>query len=211
MGDVSRFTKLVRRAAFAYSARSRRRKSDMILKFLAQHHVDSVLLVGATGDEYAGNPLQPHTGIIERRVAAHYPIKMGINVVPAVTPYPFMVADVRAMPFADEFVDFALANAVIEHVGGIRDQQRMVDEMTRVARSWVITTPNKWFPVEAHSHAVFLHWFPGWRRRCNERRAAANLSQFDLLSLRQFRRMMPAGTKIVGKPWSPTFTAIYNA
>jgi ubiquinone/menaquinone biosynthesis C-methylase UbiE len=144
----------------------------------------------------------PNADIVENQIAAHYEIKMGINVEPAVTPYPFMIADARDMPFGDDYVDFALANAIIEHVGQESDQKRMVDEMTRVARTWVITTPNKWFPIESHTSAILLHWSPAWRKK-HERHFTR------LLSRREFRALLPKGAELEGVPWSPTFSARY--
>lgn len=128
---------------------------------------------------------------------------MGINVVepPGALDYPFQIADARAMPFADDYVDCALANAVIEHVGDEADQRRFVAEHTRVARVWVITTPNRWFPVESHTAAVFRHWSPSWR---------AGRPEFTrLLSLREFRELVPREARISGHWWSPTFTAYH--
>jgi hypothetical protein len=186
-----------------YSKRNRRRKADVILAFLRQENVKDVLLVGATGHEIDGDRLMSHGGIVERRIAESHEIKMGINVVPSqITEHPFMIADARDMPFEDDYVDFALANAIIEHVGKEAEQRRMVDEMTRVARSWVITTPNKWFPVESHTHTLFLHWLPSWRRKHEHKFTR-------LLSLREFRALLPADAEVSGRPWSPTFLARY--
>jgi Methyltransferase domain len=199
----ARFTRVIREVVVAYSKRNRRRKADAILAFLRKENVKDVLLVGATGHEIDGDRLMSHGGIVERRIADSYEIKMGINVVPSqITEHPFMIADARDMPFEDDYVDFALANAIIEHVGKEHDQRQMVDEMTRVARCWVITTPNKWFPVESHTHTLFLHWLPSWRRKREHKFTR-------LLSLREFRALLPAGAEVSGSPWSPTFLARY--
>jgi hypothetical protein len=199
----TRFKRVVREAALAYSKLNRRRKADAILAFLGKENAKDVLLVGATGHEHDDERLMSHEGIVERRIADRYEIKMGINIVPSqITEHPFMIADARDMPFEDDYVDFALANAIIEHVGGEHEQRQMVDEMTRVARCWVITTPNKWCPVESHTHALFLHWLPSWRRK--------HQREFTrLLSLREFRALLPAGVEVSGWPWSPTFLARY--
>jgi len=198
-----RFKRAVREVALAYSKVNRRRKADAILSFLRKEQVRDVLLVGATGHEHDGEHLMSHEGIVERRIADGYEIKMGINIVPSqITEHPFMVADARNMPFQDDYVDFALANAIIEHVGKEHEQRQMVDEMTRVARCWVITTPNKLFPVESHTHTLFLHWLPSWRRK-HEREFTR------LLSLREFRALLPPGADVSGSPWSPTFLARY--
>lgn len=113
------------------------------------------------------------------------------------------VADARDLPDADRSVDMLLANAVIEHVGQEADQRRMVEEMCRVGSSWVITTPNRWFPVESHTAAVFRHWSKTWR---DGRREFTRL-----LSRREFRDLLPEDARVVGRPWSATFTAFWRA
>ncbi len=193
----------VRKAVLWYSVRNRRRKAELILDWLKRRGVNDVLFVGTVGDEHLGDANMVNTGIVERRIASAFEVKMSINIDPAITSYPFMIADARDMPFGDDYVDFALANAIIEHVGQEAEQRKMVQEMTRVARSWVITTPNKWFPVESHTSALFLHWFPSWRKK-------HELEFTRLLSRREFRRLLPEGTELRGQPWSPTFTAYFS-
>jgi hypothetical protein len=178
---------------------NRRRKADAISGFLEAQGVRTVLIVGA----HTPTAQMPNQGVVERAVAAGREVVMGINIVepPGELDHPFQIADARAMPFADDYVDFALANAVIEHVGDEADQQRFVAEHTRVARTWVITTPNRWFPVESHTAKVFLHWSPAWR---------AGRGEFTrLLSLREFKRLLPPDARVTGHWWSPTFTAYH--
>jgi hypothetical protein len=186
----------------AYSARSRKRKAERILAWMNKRNVSDVLLVGTMGDERAGSSIHTNAGIIENRIAAQYPIKMSINIEHANTSYPFMIADVRDMPFEDGYVDFALANAIIEHVGQEDDQRKMVEEMTRVARCWIITTPNRWFPVESHTATLLLHWLPSWRKKM-----IWNFTR--ILSKREFRNLLPKDSDIHGSVWSSTFTATY--
>lgn len=186
----------------AYSARSRKRKAERILAWMNKRNVSDVLLVGTMGDERAGSSIHTNAGIIENRIAARYPIKMSINIEHANTSYPFMIADARDMPFEDGYVDFALANAIIEHVGQEDDQRKMVEEMTRVARCWIITTPNRWFPVESHTATLFLHWLPSWRKKM-----IWNFTR--ILSKREFRNLLPKDADIHGSVWSSTFTATY--
>jgi hypothetical protein len=195
-GPVNKFArKVVKR----YSVRNRRRKADSILEWMAQRNIHNVLLVGTTGEGHT----DPHLDIIERRIGDRYRVKMGINIEPVTTSQPFQVADVRDLPFENDYVDFAVANAIIEHVGGEPEQRTMVEEMTRVARSWVITTPNRWFPVEAHTGMLFLHWVPRWRQ-------THEMWCTRLLSRRELRELLPAGAEIVGRPWNSTFTARYS-
>ncbi len=79
---------------------------------------------------------------------------------PAVCPLPYVQADARAAPFADRTFDLAFSNSAIEHIGGLADQRRFASEMLRVGGHIYCQTPNRWFPVEPHHLALFLHWLP---------------------------------------------------
>jgi SAM-dependent methyltransferase len=109
----------------------------------------------------------------------------------------YVRADGRRLPFADNSFDVVFSNAVIEHVGSFEDQLRFVNEHKRVGRHWVITTPNRWFPIESHTNVLFRHWSAGWRARQD--------SFARLLSLREFRSLTCG--EIVGHMMSPTFIA----
>jgi len=198
-----RFNALVRQAVLRYSIHNRRKKAEDISAWMKAHGCKTVLFIGAMGKECSGDPNMANAGIVETSLMSEFDVKMGVNIVEAKTPYPFMIADARELPFDQDYVDFALANAVIEHVGQEAEQERMISEMTRVARCWVVTTPNLWFPVESHTSAILMHWLPSWRRR--------HVEEFTrLLSLRQFRSLLPAHAEIDGHAWSPTFTAYYR-
>jgi Methyltransferase domain len=181
-----------------FSIRNRRKKAETIADWMTRHGCHTVLLVGDTGAETRSK----NENIVEYTLAQRFEIVMGVNIVQRTTPYPFRVADGRDLPFDDQWVDFALSNAIIEHVGDESDQRRFVAEQSRVARCWAITTPNRWFPVESHTSAVFMHWSPTWR---------AGRREFTrLLSWREFRELLPPGTELVGHPWSATFMAFHD-
>lgn len=61
------------------------------------------------------------------------------------------------LPFADQSFEIAIANAVLEHVGGFAQQLSFVLEMARIARQVFITVPNRRFPVEDHTAIPLLH------------------------------------------------------
>jgi hypothetical protein len=51
---------------------------------------------------------------------------------------------------------------VIEHVGGLKDQHRMADEIKRVGKRYFIQTPNLYFPMEPHFLFPMFQFFPLW-------------------------------------------------
>jgi hypothetical protein len=70
------------------------------------------------------------------------------------------IAPHKPLPFDDNEFDIAFSNAVIEHVGSRESQNAFIKEMVRVSRSFFLTTPNRWFPVEFHTAIPFLHYLP---------------------------------------------------
>jgi hypothetical protein len=92
---------------------------------------------------------------------------------------------------------------VIEHVGSWDQQLQMAIEVMRVAKSWFVTTPNRWYPFEFHMRLPFVTWLPfhGYLgagrivsynhiqhkyQFCNPRR-----SDLRLLSARQMKQLFP--------------------
>ncbi len=73
---------------------------------------------------------------------------------------PYTQGDACALPFADGEFDIVFSNAVIEHVGDRERQRQLVSEAVRVGRRVFITTPNRRFPVEAHTRLPVVHWLP---------------------------------------------------
>ena len=186
----------MRRATIAFSQWSRRRKASLIQEFLTREGLRTSGLVGVGGGD------EPNGRIVEQAVSDLTDVRFGVDLWPrSKAPWPYVMGDARRLPFADDSCDVLLCNAVIEHVGGREDQQVLVNEHTRVARAWVITTPNRWFPVESHTATVLRHWSPAWRSRRTE--------FTRLLSLREFRALLPHDAVIVGHPWSATFSAFY--
>lgn len=74
--------------------------------------------------------------------------------------YTCLVGDARKMDFEDQSFDIAYSNSVIEHVGSYQDQQRFASEIRRVGRRLFVQTPNRWFFVESHFIAPFVHYLP---------------------------------------------------
>lgn len=70
------------------------------------------------------------------------------------------VADGRELPYDSQSFDIAYSNSVIEHVGTYEDQKRFAAEIRRAGRRIYVQTPNRWFFVEPHFLAVFVHYLP---------------------------------------------------
>jgi hypothetical protein len=113
----------------------------------------------------------------------------------------FVLGDGRALPFRDACADLVYSNAVIEHVGGEPDQERFLSEHARVGRTWIATTPNRWFPVESHTLVVLRHW-------SREHRQRERVVYSRLLSLRELTRILPGKATVKERAWSPTLTAV---
>ncbi len=157
------------RLADAVSLRSRRRKFGLFMDAMAPTEETTVLDVGVDDVGFGEQPpdqggcatlnffeeLYPWQGRITalgqhegRRFSERYPAAR------------YVQGDALSLPFEDAAFDVAFSNAVIEHVGGRREQQRFVDELLRVAPRAFVTTPNRWFPIEVHTRLPFVHWLP---------------------------------------------------
>jgi len=106
----------------------------------------------------------------------------------------FVPGDGRSLPFEDRSFDIVHASAVIEHVGTRADQARFLAELWRVARVGImLTTPNRWFPVELHTSLPVLHWLPSQIYRWVLRRIGldfhAEVSNLNLLSRRDATKL----------------------
>jgi SAM-dependent methyltransferase len=121
----------------------------------------------------------------------------------------YVQADARALPFADRSFAVGYSNAVVEHLPDAADQARLVAELARVADTIVITTPNRWFPVEVHTLLPFLHWLPG----SVYPRLLAGLSprhgrDLRLLTPRALRALLPPDFDLVDQRRGITATVV---
>lgn len=183
--------------AASLAALQRRRMFDRFVRACAVQPTDSIVDVGATSDQS-----YDHSNYIE----AWYPHKRQITAVgvddasflehryPGVS---FHRADGRSLPFDDVSFDFAHSSAVIEHVGSRAEQTRLLAELWRVCRKGLfVTTPNRWFPVEFHTHLPLAHWLPAGAFRAILRASGlamlAEEANLNLLSRRDFLRIARA-------------------
>ena len=178
----------------AFSTWNRKRKARVVADFVARHRIRSVLFVGV------GGGWSQREVLVEQAAASGASLTIACDLHPwSNAPWPYLTTSGTALPFADGTFDLVLSNAVIEHVGEEAEQRRFVAEHERVGRHWIVTTPNRWFPVEAHTKVLLRHWSRRWRAR---------QELFTrLLSRHELARMLPSGSVIRDGWWSPTFLA----
>lgn len=163
----------------------------------------SILDVGASGDDHVSSnhfeKRYPHTANMCALVIDHLPTLVdrfpGLNVVRG---------DGRALPFGNESFDFVYSHAVIEHVGSRKQQAQFLNEALRVARRGVLlTTPNRWHPIEPHTGIPLLHYLPpGLCRpiyRLLGKRMYATEGALNLLSSRQLLCLINGASQPVGR------------
>jgi hypothetical protein len=131
---------------------------------------------------------------------------------PAVT---FLRADGRNLPFPDRSFDVVHSNAVIEHVGPRDEQAAFVRELTRVGRAGVVTTPNRWFPIETHCRLPLVHWLP--QRLVHWLGAQLGIADLRwwLLGARDLKRLFPESTAVEIKKtrafgWPMTIVVVFR-
>jgi len=57
--------------------------------------------------------------------------------------------------------DLVIASATIEHVGSYEKQIKMFDNVIKLSKKFfVITTPNRFYPIDFHTKIPLLHWLP---------------------------------------------------
>ena len=187
--------RVIRMLAFAFGRYNRERKANFALEIAERLGVQSALLVGVSDQP------GPVNNVVEARIAAHVPytVASGLGLDGSGEWTTYVVADGLQLPFRDRSFDLVYANAVIEHVGDEDAQRILAREAARVGKVWIITTPNRWFPIEAHYHTLFSHWSSWWAPKGTVTR---------LLGIRDLRRLVPSGV-VRGTPFlSPTLTAI---
>ena len=57
--------------------------------------------------------------------------------------------------------DLVISSATIEHVGNEKNQVKMIENMINLSKKYfVITTPNRFYPIDFHTKLPLIHWLP---------------------------------------------------
>ena len=91
--------------------------------------------------------------------------------------------------------DLVISNATIEHVGGELKQKRMIENIIKLTKKiFIITTPNRFYPIELHTKIPLIHWFPKTTYRMILKFLGlsfyANEENLNLLSANELKKML---------------------
>ena len=91
--------------------------------------------------------------------------------------------------------DLVVSNATIEHVGNTLNQKKMLENVIKLTKKiFVITTPNKFYPIELHTKIPLIHWFPKsiYRKILKFLGLSfyANEENLNLLSVNELKKML---------------------
>jgi hypothetical protein len=112
----------------------------------------------------------------------------------------FVKTNGGTLPFEDHEFDIAFSSAVLEHVGDRAHQRQFIREMTRVSKSFFLTTPNRNFPIELHTFLPVVHWLPQPTHQAILRKVGkrfwASTDNLNLCRPGDLVAMFPAGTDL---------------
>lgn len=115
----------------------------------------------------------------------------------------FLKTDGSSLPFPNQSFDLVVSFAVIEHVGSRVQQRAFVRELCRVGRTCLITTPNRWYPIEFHTALPLIHWLPpSWFRKILQwfgQDFWAKEENLNLLTEQEMLRFFLPNTKVYKK------------
>jgi ubiquinone/menaquinone biosynthesis C-methylase UbiE len=179
-----------------YSRRSRLAKFELFQSVFEPRREDRILDVGADPQLFSHFTFEDFYPHQERITGGSIDFEM---VRQARVRYPkaqYAIFDGCALPFPDKSFDIVFSNAVIEHIVGADRQHQFAREAMRVGKSWFITTPNFWFPLEVHYLLPFFQFLPlGAKKVYSHFSPSAvlkgNLIDLALLSARDLRRLFP--------------------
>jgi SAM-dependent methyltransferase len=177
------------------SLRARRRMFDLFAREFKPGPEDTVIDVGVTPDETLvdSNAFEQFYPYTDRITATSFEDASGLEkIFPGLT---FVQTSGRTLPFADGTFTFAYSSAVLEHVGDFAAQQAFVREVMRVADSFYIAVPNRWFPLELHTFLPVIHWLPKkWHRAILRRLGRdfwAKEENLNLVGAGELRKLFP--------------------
>jgi hypothetical protein len=186
----------------SWAARMRRQRMDWFAGLLAPFPEPVTILdVGGTPEYW-----QMHAASLPKRCSITV-LNLTLGSTTGLSNVTSMAGDARKMDaVADQAFAVCFSNSVIEHVGTYYDQMAMASEICRVAQSYFVQTPNRYFPLEPHFLFPFWQFLPRpWRAWLHRHfrlgwvdkqpasvLARADVEQIRLLSFPEMKALFPA-------------------
>lgn len=188
---------LVWRLTEGYTLKSRKRKHDLFICLMKPTPKDRILDVGVSPFHGRG------TNFLELR----YPYPENIIALTNDNPERFKdfnkyIPKVK-LAFGDgKILGFQIVTSISSSLtrslsmsGGEEEQARFIYEIIRVGKKAFITTPNYYFPVDAHTLIPFAHWLPQkikfWIYKKLGRAYWTDVNHLNLLTEKKFLKFFP--------------------
>jgi len=183
------------------SYKFRKKRFEFFLKELNVKHENTILDVGGSEQIWIGSGFEKNVTLLN--IEFKYYSK----------PFKYIKCDATDMSvIPDKSYDIVFSNSVIEHVGNEKRQRAFANEIERVAKTYWIQTPNKYFPIEPHFVFPFFQFLPQkiktivalkWKfshfkinNDTSEKLILLELSKIKLLSLSEIKELFP-GSRII--------------
>ena len=134
---------------------------DIINNLVSSNNINNILDIGTTSDNE-----NPNSNLIVRNlqnIDKFYSISdQTINSSFFEKALKKSICDNLSDEEIEEFKsDLVLSSATIEHVGSFENQKMMIKNMIKLSNKMIIiTTPNRFHPVEFHTKIPLVHWLP---------------------------------------------------
>jgi len=182
--------------------KSRQRKYELFISLMKPKPEETILDIGVS----------PHFGRVTNYLELWYPHPEQITALANDEEKKFknfreqfpevklVLGDGKNLDFPDNSFDIVFCNAVVEHVGTDEEQKKFIRELVRVGKRAFITTPNYYFPMEAHTLVPFVHYLPRtmrfWIYRKLGRGFWADLDRLNLLTPKKFLSLFPSEKQV---------------
>lgn len=160
-----------------FQARMRKRRSEIFIRNMKLREGLRVIDLGGTPEiwQFIDTPLDITLVNLE------YDPKTDVSIAPQ-HKFTLLEEDACKLDLPSCSFDVAFSNSVIEHVGDDAHQRAFASEVRRIAPSYWVQTPSKWFPIEAHNGMPFWWFYPERVRQA---------------LIRSWREKLPAWTEMI--------------
>lgn len=142
-------------------AKKRIEISEIVNRLISKYNLKSVTDIGTTSDDEFGSSnliIKSLKNLIDYKSISNQEINFEIFKKSLNKSITSDFSDTEIKQFSSDLI---ISSATIEHVGCLENQKKMIDNIIKLTNKiFVITTPNKFYPIEFHTKIPILHWLP---------------------------------------------------